>query len=58
MDQRFELGATGPFGEETRGEWMSLAQALEWYMANVRNSRDERVGEDGWFDIHARFPIR
>lgn len=58
VDQRFELGATGPFGEETRGEWMSLAQALEWYMANVRNSRDERVGEDGWFDIHARFPIR
>lgn len=49
----FEHGASGEFGEDTPGEWLSMNQVIEIsnkYWSNP--SRDENV--DGWFDVHAR----
>ena len=55
----FPRGASGPFGEETPGHWLSAAQvrteiARLWDVDGVasQTGHDERT--NGWFDLHAR----
>lgn len=47
---RFRGGCSGPFGEETRGEWLTAEQALELtrVLAAATDLSD-------WHDIHATF---
>ena len=43
-------GTSGPFGEDTPGEWMTLSHMRSHYWGA---KRDRTPGQ--WFDIHARF---
>jgi len=50
----FPRGASGPFGEETQGEWLTAEQVrLEiskvWEVA----SGEKKPGDHGWYDLHA-----
>ncbi|MBW4495195.1 MAG: FkbM family methyltransferase [Oscillatoria princeps RMCB-10] len=54
-DHSFELGASGLFGEETEGEWKSceeIAKEIDAYW----HKPDLNPMQDGWFDLHAKFP--
>jgi FkbM family methyltransferase len=54
VDTSFKGNSSGPFGEETPGEWMSFDAVLEKYFAEIRSpSRGYLAGHD-WFDIHGR----
>ena len=44
---RFTFGSSGPFGEETEGDWLSVEQVLDRYRAIFRSYR--RFGDAGWF---------
>lgn len=46
VDQVFEEGSSGAFGQELPGEWMSLEQTLKVYMRIFRKYRI--VGDYGW----------
>lgn len=49
----FPFGASGPFGEETPGEWCTEAEVLSQINAYWGNpKRDPNV--DGWYDLHGR----
>lgn len=53
IDFIFDHGASGEFGEDTPGDWMTMDAAIEAsnkYWSNP--SRDASI--DGWYDIHAR----
>ncbi len=53
VDQQFISGASGPFGEETVGEWKDYdAIALE--INAYWNKPDLNPVNDGWFDLHAK----
>ena len=59
IDFTFEFGASGKFGEETDGEWMSFDEVYPivndvWDVeTGAKNPKwDDIVG--GWFDLHAR----
>ena len=47
-DWRFTAGSSGPFGEETRGEWLSADQASE-----LNRLFELGSGHLDWQDIHA-----
>jgi FkbM family methyltransferase len=54
VETSFQGNSSGPFGEETAGEWLSLDFALEKYLTEIRSpSRGYLVGHD-WYDIHGR----
>jgi FkbM family methyltransferase len=47
----FKRGSSGPFGEETSGEWKPLDEVMsEW---SLLSSRGGRLYRRGWFDFHA-----
>lgn len=51
---RFPYGSSGPFGEQTDGEWLPYEQIAALY-ADFRNGRTE-YGDPGnliWHDVHA-----
>lgn len=53
VDQQFVSGASGPFGEETVGEWKdydAIAADIDAYW----NKPDLNPVNDGWFDLHAK----
>jgi len=53
IEYAFTPGSTGPFGEETVGDWLTydqVAEAIDAYW-NLPN-RDENI--HGWFDLHAK----
>lgn len=50
----FPFGASGPFGEETIGEWLEEGAALELIKSYWGNpTLDPNI--HGWFDLHAKF---
>jgi len=52
----FVGGSSGPFGEETPGEWQPYDRFRSFYLSSVRDEQDKMVGDSSdWFDIHARF---
>jgi FkbM family methyltransferase len=54
VDHDFILGSTGPFGEETPGNWCNLEQCLtDYYVYKHFRRLDTRLEQD-WADIHAR----
>ena len=54
-DWRFPYGSSGPFGEDTRGRWMSFEATARWVDRLLEQERQRRTGELArWFDIHAR----
>lgn len=49
----FAPGTSGPFGNETSGQWLPFGDAITDYMLNIRDCRDKEVFTESWFDIHA-----
>ncbi len=53
-DWEFPWGASGPFGEQTGGDWSDIVQVTyEWANFVVNVSRRLRLRHVEWFDIHA-----
>ncbi len=54
----FAPGSSGPFGEDTPGEWMSFENVLHaWLSQQIGHEFGYRVSPPGlsiWFDLHAR----
>ena len=48
----FRAGSSGPFGEETPGEWKSYAEVRKEWMDYLALPQDDK---NLWYDIHARF---
>ncbi len=52
----FVAGSSGPFGNETPGEWQSYEDFRRFYVSSVRAEDGTWLGPaNDWFDIHARF---
>ncbi len=50
----FPFGSSGPFGEETLGEWQSLETiAADWQHFNLGHTQEGTLNVYGWFDFHA-----
>ncbi|WP_426415786.1 FkbM family methyltransferase [Aestuariirhabdus sp. LZHN29] len=59
VDHQFEFGASGKFGEETEGEWLSYKEVFShvsevWDVDTGRKNPDWDDSVGGWFDLHAR----
>lgn len=50
---KFKGGTSGPFGDETAGQWLPFGDAIMGYMLNFRDCRDRELFTESWFDIHA-----
>lgn len=49
----FAAGASGPFGHEVPGEWLSHAQMMSVYSTTVRDAHGVRLApRTHWWDIH------
>jgi FkbM family methyltransferase len=57
IDYEFQPGSSGPFGEETPGEWMMIEQC-RGIIEEVERRRvaDLEAGKPDWFDMHAGLP--
>jgi FkbM family methyltransferase len=52
--RHFPIGSSGPFGEETPGEWQSLEEvAYSWLHFKMGHRKRGRLNMRGWFDFHA-----
>lgn len=50
----FPLGSSGPFGEETAGEWQTLEEvAYSWLHHELGHRKRGQINMRGWFDFHA-----
>lgn len=55
VEAAFDWTTSGPFGDETPGNWMTLDHALEQYLTQIRSpSRGYVAAPTSWFDIHGR----
>ena len=50
-DHQFVRGSTGPFGEETPGEWKSYEEVRKAWIEYLAEPRPDK---NLWFDIHAK----
>ncbi|MHC5071858.1 MAG: FkbM family methyltransferase [Planctomycetota bacterium] len=49
--------SSGPFGEETQGDWHTLETiATDWQHFNLGHRKQGTLNMYGWFDFHARLP--
>jgi hypothetical protein len=56
-DHFFPFGSSGPFGEETPGDWHTLETiASDWQHFNLGHKKQGTLNMYGWFDFHARLP--
>ena len=52
--RHFPLGSSGPFGEETAGDWQSLEEvAYSWLHYELGHRKRGHLNMRGWFDFHA-----
>jgi FkbM family methyltransferase len=57
---RFSRGSSGPFGEQTPGEWQSFQEvASNWLHMRLGHHKRGTLNRYSWYDFHARaFPTR
>ncbi|MGB7257063.1 MAG: FkbM family methyltransferase [Pseudolabrys sp.] len=49
----FPAGASGPFGNEVPGDWLSHAEMMALYSTTVRDAQGNRIApRTRWWDIH------
>ena len=54
ISQEYPSGASGPFGEDSPGEWGDLESvAYEWLHFATGNHNRGALNPYGWFDFHA-----
>lgn len=59
VEHTFPAGASGPFGEETTGEWKNADEikqeiARVWDPEGFKKNPEHKDEIDGWFDLHAK----
>jgi hypothetical protein len=59
IKHNFKIGASGPFGEETNGQWVNYKKAYVkisrvWNIETGEKNPEWDDLKDGWFDLHAR----
>ena len=56
----FPRGSSGPFGEETPGEWQSFEEvASNWLCMRLGHYKSGTLNQHSWYDFHARaFPAQ
>ncbi len=53
----FPRGSSGPFGEETSGNWLTLEEtAYNWLHLQFGYSNRGSLSPDSWYDFHAKAP--
>ncbi len=57
VDQSFDGFSSGPFGEESPGEWKGFSDVLHEYLTKIRSPLDGYLAGHSWFDIHCRFDV-
>lgn len=50
---KFEHGASGPFGEDTSGEWQDYETTVQTYRAFYQFEKQQPLNGISWFDVHA-----
>jgi FkbM family methyltransferase len=55
VEHVFELGSSGPFGQETVGEWKSREDVMAEILAYWNNPAFD-ANVHGWYDLHGQFP--
>jgi FkbM family methyltransferase len=48
-------GSSGPFGEDTAGEWLTAASVRELYRAFYQYDKKQPLSGASWFDFHATY---
>lgn len=56
VDHSFELGSSGPFGEETAGPWRNFTDVAFDYVKFWAFERNDRRYKRTWCDFHAKRP--
>lgn len=54
IEHTFSAHSSGPFGEETPGQWLSLDDATELHLALTNIHRRHPSVLHGWYDVHAK----
>lgn len=55
VNHAFQAGSSGPFGEETGGQWSNLEELLSDFVKYRKfEQKDRRTGQS-WIDVHAKF---
>ena len=55
IDQRqFADGASGPFGDDAPGPWLTASAVLELIRDYYDHGRNRDAVKWGWYDLHAR----
>lgn len=50
---KYSYGSSGPFGEETDGDWQSYEDVKETYRAFTEGKNGQAINPYSWFDFHA-----
>jgi FkbM family methyltransferase len=50
----FGPNSSGPFGEQAAGNWLTSEAALGWFGKLKNNFLREGIGNELWWDVHAR----
>lgn len=56
-DWQFQTGQSGPFAEDTEGDWRSYHQAVLTFLAYETGLKDLDYPAGRWHDVHCRAPI-
>ncbi len=58
VDMQFDGHASGPFGEETPGEWKGFQETAYEYLHTRMGFPDRHTLGEGWYDFHAKMEPR
>lgn len=51
----FQVGSSGPFGEETHGQWQSFEETVHaWLSVQLGYTIAGQLGRGAWHDLHAK----
>lgn len=54
VDARFDVHMSGPFGEESPGEWKKYEAVVQQFLTDIRTPEGKNLAGTAWFDVHAR----
>ncbi|MGE3108081.1 MAG: FkbM family methyltransferase [Phycisphaerales bacterium] len=54
VDAKFDGYTSGPFGEETPGDWRSLESVVHQYLTQIHTPEGKVLSGNSWFDFHAK----
>ncbi|HVG14814.1 MAG TPA: hypothetical protein VM935_07635, partial [Chitinophagaceae bacterium] len=55
FDFDFPIGSTGPFGNDSKGDWLTYDETAKLFSAFYNNSSGAPLNNTSWFDFHATY---